>query len=266
MRRSSVHSPSVRPKGESALEHVRRISREHNKPFDPTKRGTWRGSSKDLVVNPRYHRNASEVSGGRARFEDLQQGKFYDLDIEREGNQISYGHVKPDKSGDWWGSDYTQGSDYSGGTVCLNNFNQLLKLATELSGEYGEDFYITASGGHGTYAIFWDVNKTPDEIVEVLSSLDDYPSVDDEALSELEMEQSDEAWNDWGSGDFRRELEKKFGGNADEVTDEDLYTCFHEAMETTNSYWEDQSGSGMYVDMKRVVKGVDEPPAGFVVE
>lgn len=51
MRRSSVHSPSVRPKGESALEHVRRISREHNKPFDPSKRGTWRGSSKDLVVN-----------------------------------------------------------------------------------------------------------------------------------------------------------------------------------------------------------------------
>lgn len=34
---------------------MRRISREHRateKPFDPTRRGTWQGSSRDLVVNP----------------------------------------------------------------------------------------------------------------------------------------------------------------------------------------------------------------------
>jgi hypothetical protein len=34
---------------------VRRIAREHRtteKPFDPERRGTWKGSSRDLVVNP----------------------------------------------------------------------------------------------------------------------------------------------------------------------------------------------------------------------
>jgi hypothetical protein len=56
MRRSSVHSPQASRERESALERVRRISREHNKPFDPTKRGTWHGSSKDLVVNPTARR------------------------------------------------------------------------------------------------------------------------------------------------------------------------------------------------------------------
>lgn len=62
MRRSAAHSPSVRPKGESALEHVRRISREHNKPFDPSKRGTWQGSSKDLVVNASHRKGKAHAS------------------------------------------------------------------------------------------------------------------------------------------------------------------------------------------------------------
>ncbi len=76
MRRSAVHSPSVRPKGESALERVRRISREHNKPFDPSKRGTWQGSSKDLVVNG--HRR------GDKHGQELIEGEEEFIVIERE--------------------------------------------------------------------------------------------------------------------------------------------------------------------------------------
>jgi hypothetical protein len=41
---------------------VRRIAREHRaaeKPFDPEKRGTWRGSSRDLVVNPAHARRGA---------------------------------------------------------------------------------------------------------------------------------------------------------------------------------------------------------------
>lgn len=51
---SRVHGPSRTL--ESSLERVRRLAREHqvdDKPFDPTQRGTWRGSSRDLVVNGR---------------------------------------------------------------------------------------------------------------------------------------------------------------------------------------------------------------------
>lgn len=53
--RHRVHSPSNAPR-ESSLDRVRRISREHKsteRPFDPERRGSWKGSSRDLVVNPR---------------------------------------------------------------------------------------------------------------------------------------------------------------------------------------------------------------------
>lgn len=54
VRQHPAHTPSLRDSAprESSLERVRRIAREHDKPFDPTKRGTWQGSSRDLVVNP----------------------------------------------------------------------------------------------------------------------------------------------------------------------------------------------------------------------
>lgn len=51
--RHSAHSPTA-SKREGSLDRVRRIAREHRateKPFDPEKRGTWQGSSRDLVVN-----------------------------------------------------------------------------------------------------------------------------------------------------------------------------------------------------------------------
>ena len=249
---------------------MRRLAREHRvaeKPFDPEKRGTWRGSSRDLVVNPRHRRNAGNDPDARARFEDLQQGDFYDIDAEDAGAAgVSYGRVHRDQNGDWWGSDYSVGSDYSGGTVHLNNYNQLCEMARELEEEHGNQFYVTAHGGHGTYAIFFNVYTTPDEIVEALAALDDYPSIDDESLSELEQEQSEEAWNNWAESEFRKGLEAKFTGDASEVSDEDLYACFHEAMEASNSYWQDQQGSGMWVDIKRVLAKVDEPPPGFVEE
>lgn len=361
MRRSSVHSPSVRPKGESALEHVRRISREHNKPFDPTKRGTWRGSSKDLVVNGRLRKNAkgsmteeelrehvkavvdtalsadhvpSEIGPGavlvgwrdedrplviavigatadtrgrrdgvspdeaveiatdygleerwlregdaspayvvqvggendperRARFEDIQNGQFYDI---QEGQGYSYSGVTPDENGDWWGSTYTEGSDYSGGSVTQANHKAMLEMCEELSAEHGSDFWQTRASGHGGYHLYFNVFTTPDEIVEALAALDDYPVVDDDALSEQEMENTQEAWDGWAAYEFRKGLEKKFGGDADEISDEDLWTCFSEAQEDANVYWEDQNGEGMWTDVERVLKKVDEPPTGFKVE
>lgn len=51
--RHRAHSPGSAAR-ESSLDRVRRLAREHRageKPFDPEKRGTWKGSSRDLVVN-----------------------------------------------------------------------------------------------------------------------------------------------------------------------------------------------------------------------
>jgi hypothetical protein len=74
-RRHSVHSPAAPKSRESALEHVRRIAREQEKPFDPTKRGTWRGSSKDLVVNGhrKGDRHGQELIEGEESFVVIEQ-------------------------------------------------------------------------------------------------------------------------------------------------------------------------------------------------
>jgi hypothetical protein len=63
--RHRVHSPSTSPR-ESSLDRVRRLAREHRaqeKPFDPERRGSWKGSSRDLVVNPaKARRGAKHVA------------------------------------------------------------------------------------------------------------------------------------------------------------------------------------------------------------
>jgi hypothetical protein len=197
----------------------------------------------------------------RARFVDLQQGEFYTIDDSR-----SYRGVQQDNDGDWWGSEYAQGSDYSGGPVQKANYRALLELGEEYEKESGITCYQTMTSGHGGYHIFFNVYTTPDEIVETLAALDDYPAVSDEAVSEVEAEEVEEAWDNWAAHEFKQGLEKAFGGDADEVSPEDLRTCFDEAMEAGNTYWEPQGGEGMYVDMKRVLAKVDEPPPGFVVE
>lgn len=60
--RHRVHSPSGAPR-ESSLDRVRRIAREHKaqeRPFDPERRGSWKGSSRDLVVNPAHARRGDK--------------------------------------------------------------------------------------------------------------------------------------------------------------------------------------------------------------
>jgi len=61
---------------EGSLARVRRLSQqldERERPFEPSRAPTWRGSSRDLVVNRRYHSNAEQL---RLR------GKGAPLDIE----------------------------------------------------------------------------------------------------------------------------------------------------------------------------------------
>ncbi len=85
--RSRVHSPSGAPR-ESSLDRVRRLAREHRateKPFDPERRGSWKGSSRDLVVNPAHGRK-----GDRHGHDTIVGDEPTFLVIE-EDRQNSYG-------------------------------------------------------------------------------------------------------------------------------------------------------------------------------
>jgi hypothetical protein len=171
----------------------------------------------------------------------------------------------------WYEVRPATGSDYSGGTVTLANQRELKRLLTEC-----EDFaepqcvWCTAYGGHGTYALFVVHAALPEEIREVLDGLDDYPSVNDEALSELESELGAEAWEAWGRSDLRRALEQQLGADLEGLTHDQLFELFRVAGERIGHDWEFEQGAQAYFDFERAAREVlcalDSPPSWLTDE
>lgn len=218
---------------------------------------------------------------GAERFEGLQQGQFYspgnygDEDFGQDigsgsasiaYSNLHYGQASPDEDHLWYASNYTSGSDYSGTTAEKSNYKVILEEAERLAEEMDDDsWFQTFHGDHGTYAIAFHVDKTPDEIVEMLESLENYPVLDESAMSELESEEEDEAWESTYREDYRRALEKEFDGDADAVSDEELSDHFRRWSDAANEYWE-HSTEGPYIDIYRIAEKAfneDSPPAGM---
>lgn len=186
---------------------------------------------------------------------------------EENGAQVDYGDWDNGTSGMWVLVDYAGGSDYSGSLVERANFNVLEKAAAAVS--YPDDvpgFYVTLYGGHGTYGIAFHTERTPESIREMLVKLEDYPLVDEDEHSQLEMEAQDEAWENWARADYAGLLEAKFHGEADDVDAEAMFEHFRAAQDKANEYWINESGGSMWIDLKRVVEAADAPPDGFKVD
>lgn len=152
------------------------------------------------------------------------------------------------------------GSDYSGSTVEKSN-------AKVFEETYGENEWVhSVYGGHNTYAVAVGLTgllgcdeDTFDAICEALEGLADYPLLDEEAHSELEMELSDEAWDSWAKGDFIRALEKAFEDDAEFEWPDDstLRKFFEDKREEANEYWWCEGyGPDMYVRVDKVVEGI----------
>lgn len=221
---------------------------------------------------------------GAARFEGLSQGQFYRADerfgvdgFNREGGlgSISIGYDElvgpadsPDKDRVWFAPSSARGSDYSGGVIAETNFEGLEKTAQEAAEETGDTtFYQTFHGGHGTYAIAFHVETTPDEIVAMLASLEEYGVLDDQALNEKEMEQQEEAWNDWAEYDYRMALDSAFDGESESVDGDTLKEHFNYWSDKASEYWIDQQGAGQWINVKRIAEAAhagNNPPAGMM--
>ena len=171
----------------------------------------------------------------------------------------------------WFEVEPATGSDYSGGTVTLANHRELRRLLTESEDLGGpECVCCTAYGEHGTYAVFVDYAALPDELREVLIALDEYPSVNDEALSELECELGSEAWETWGRTDLLRALEKEFRSALEDMTPEHLLDLFRVAAERMGHGWEFEQGAQAHFDFTRaaceVSSTLDDPPSWLAAE
>lgn len=126
-----------------------------------------------------------------------------------------------------------------------------------------EDGIIERSYGHGGYAIAirLDVWLRRPDIRECINGLDNYPLIDDEDSSFVEMEWANENWDNWTKDDFVKALQKRFGEfELNELGESELRSYFEDWRESANEYWECEGGHGsMYVDLNRVVNKIESP-------
>jgi hypothetical protein len=93
----------------------------------------------------------------------------------------------------------------------------------------------------------------------LLEALDNYPLLDEEEDSRVEMEWEAEAWRDWLKSDLLRTLEddEPLEEYASMLTDSELFECYRRAMEETNTYPVAEY-SNVYVDVDRIAPAFRE--------
>lgn len=191
---------------------------------------------------------------------------FADSATWDDGGSFVYGRWTADKNGKWFVPKYTGGSDYSDSCLVeVSNYEVLREEAEKATVEGQPAFYVTFHGGHGTFAIAFHIERTPQEIQEMLASLANYPLLDDNHHSNLERTLSEEAWNNTYRRDYARALEKRFNGECDDgpLSDKFLERHFYYWMDEANVYWENDGASIMHIDVDRIAKAALGPPKGF---
>lgn len=143
---------------------------------------------------------------------------------------------------------YLSGSDYcNSGVVEVSNHRAFLEEFKDVEGVH------EVWGGFGTYAVAirLDVYESNEEIKGVVNALDDYPVLDQDDLSRLEDERSQEAWDDWARADALRLLQKSH--EYLEEFDDDFDDDFYRACDESGTYWAFESGNSIYIDFERVI-------------
>lgn len=185
------------------------------------------------------------------------------------GDTVNWGSWSVNPLGKWFVAERLSGSDYSGGFVNRANFEAFMADA-----DPNDLFSVVLHGGHATYGIALLIEDTPREVWEMLLALEQYPSVDDDRVSALEAEATDEAWHAWALHDYKRLWEKRIDDNednedfdylpvdwVDQVSDDQWWEHFEGCREVANLYWEPQGDTReVSIDVERVVNQCAEPP------
>lgn len=155
----------------------------------------------------------------------------------------------------WMEPNYLTFSDYSGSLVERSNQDVFTDAFNDDHGVH------ILTGGYGTRGLYIDLDfLPPQEMIDMLRGLENYPLIDEERHSEMLAEAETEAWSSWVSRDFRRAIEQEHGCSIHISGDafwDDLFDVFREASERSNTYWEDQS-DGVWIDVARVAAAVTD--------
>lgn len=137
------------------------------------------------------------------------------------GEQLYLGELKICKDGPGEGRfilpNYFGYSDYSG---CALERSNLRVFMDEFGDKPGVFKYY---GGHGTEGLALTQEALDDpEIKELLEGLENYPVISEEDWSAVEMELSDESWDNYGRQDFKAEMRDRLKSLGNIEVDDDL--------------------------------------------
>lgn len=120
----------------------------------------------------------------------------------------------------------------------------------------GKD-WIKITGHYGWECIAVRLSSENTEIIETLKYLENYPCLDDQDVSLMEMEMENESWDNWIKDDLIKELKKLDPNNEniynEDITDENkLMEYYNELKKRANEYFIVESGGNGYIDVEKL--------------
>lgn len=159
-----------------------------------------------------------------------------------------------------WLPSYCMGGDYSGSTHHVANARYLLR-------QFSSPELRECNGGYGSQGVIVDPRYLSEELLELLQSLENYPVLDEDELSSYELELQEEAWQHTVRRDWERALESALSSLlsdneelaesiVESLSEESLFSLFSDCCELSNTYWEAESGTSVYIDTDRVAESL----------
>jgi hypothetical protein len=149
---------------------------------------------------------------------------------------------------------------YGADALAKSNFRAAKELLDSEDCEYSEEYF-----GHwgGNFSILLvEPTETAETVLnDIIARLADYPCLDEDLYSELELADQDAQWNDWGRDDFRKALAKQFASYPmvvawiEDMPDDTLNALFFEACETAGYYIEGD-GDNIHIPTAKVAAAV----------
>ena len=172
----------------------------------------WKEDWRNLGHIAHYVRAVERVSYGRGYCERGQWVPGAEsTDRPACGDRWSYGNWEDCKAAEASHVLLFSFSDYSGGSYDRSNYEYVKE-------EYPRSF-IDVYGGHGTSGILIPVTSRNPYLFRAVHGTIDYPLIDDEHHSALEMREADEAWDQFLRSDVRHELSREGAYGTDDVLD-----------------------------------------------
>lgn len=111
-----------------------------------------------------------------------------------------------------------------------------------------ESEIIEVYGAYGSMQIW--IRQDIEEKEEYIRCLEDYPALDDEIVTEIEVEIEEECWNNWIREELIETLPEKM--QKKEWEEEELYNTYLEVKEKTGEYFIVESGGDGYINIDKI--------------